>query len=128
MAFINSCEHEYSQANDENAGCCPLNPVSQYYTIIEAKKRADFVCVFVHSGVEHFQYPIVRMKSNYSFFIDSGDDAVINSHQHCYIGYEYYKEKPIVYGLGNLLFDNGMIDKKWNISYLAKVTLGEKMF
>lgn len=41
------------------------------------------------------------MQEIYRFFVDIGADAVINHHQHCYSGYEVYKEKPIFYGLGN---------------------------
>ena len=41
------------------------------------------------------------MKETYRFFVDCGADAVINHHQHCYSGYEYYKDKFICYGLGN---------------------------
>lgn len=38
FAFINFCEHEFSIATDKTGGASPLNPVTNYYQILEAKK------------------------------------------------------------------------------------------
>lgn len=105
LAIINCCEHEYSIATETSSGSNPLDPIKQYYAIIEAKKKADFVIVIIHGGIENYQLPSPRMKKTYRFFIDCGADAVVNHHQHCFSGYEIYKGKPIFYGLGNLCFD-----------------------
>lgn len=105
IGIINCCEHEFSIASTNAAGSNPLNPIQQYYSIKEAKANADYVLVIVHGGHEHFQLPSPRMQETYRFFIDAGADAVVNHHQHCYSGYEVYREKPIFYGLGNFCFD-----------------------
>lgn len=109
LAIINCCEHEFSAAKGDNAGCNILNPISQYYAIKEARKNADKVIVIVHGGYEHFQLPSIRMVDTYRFFIDSGADAVVNHHQHCFSGYEYYHNGIICYGLGNFCFDHPTI-------------------
>ncbi|MBP5526038.1 MAG: CapA family protein [Paludibacteraceae bacterium] len=122
LAIINCCEHEFSIATDTSAGANPLNPISQYYKIQEARKNADYVLVIVHGGHEHFQLPSLRMQETYRFFIDAGADAVVNHHQHCYSGYEVYKEKLIFYGLGNFLFDH--LKKRnciWNEGYMVSI-------
>lgn len=106
LAIINCCEHEFSIASEDTPGSNPLNPISQYYTIREAKAKADKVIVIVHGGHEMFQIPSIRMVETYRFFIDAGADAVVNHHQHCFSGYEVYHGKPIFYGLGNFCFDN----------------------
>lgn len=106
LAVINCCEHEFSIATDTEAGANPLNPVQQFYSILEAKKQADYVLVIVHGGHEHYQLPSPRMQETYRFFIDVGADVVVNHHQHCYSGYEVFKGKPIFYGLGNFCFDS----------------------
>lgn len=106
IAVINCCESEFSIADEYTAGANPLNPIRQYQKIKEAKQIADYVIVIVHGGHEHYQLPTLRMQETYRFFVDVGADAVINHHQHCYSGYEVYKNKPIFYGLGNLLFDH----------------------
>lgn len=105
IAIINCCEHEYGIAKPDSSGTNPLNPITQYYSIKEARKKADYVIVIVHGGHEHFQLPSLRMQDTYRYFIDIGADVVVNHHQHCYSGYEVYKGKPIYYGLGNFAFD-----------------------
>lgn len=120
LAIINCCEHEFSIASDTTAGANPLNPIRQYYAIQEAKKQADYVLVIVHGGHEHFQLPSLRMQETYRFFVDAGADAVVNHHQHCYSGYEVYKEKPIFYGLGNFCFDKpDCYNKSWMEGYMV---------
>ncbi len=124
IAFINICEHEFSIATDKKPGSNPIDVVKQYYVIKEARQNYDYVIVIVHGGVEHFQYPTKRMIQTYRFFIDSGADAVINHHQHCPCGFEYYKGKPIYYGLGNFIFDwKGKRNSIWNIGYMVKLHL-----
>jgi Putative enzyme of poly-gamma-glutamate biosynthesis (capsule formation) len=105
LAIINCCEHEYSVATVNTAGSNPLDPIQQYRTIVEARKSADYVLVIVHGGHEMWPLPSPRMVQTYQFFIDAGADAVVNHHQHCFSGYEVYKNKPIFYGLGNFCFD-----------------------
>ncbi len=123
LAIINCCEHEFSIATDTHGGANPLNPVQQYYTIKEARGKADYVLVIVHGGHEHWQLPSPRMKETYSFFIDAGADAVVNHHQHCYSGYEMYREKPIFYGLGNFCFDRpGNWGEKWHDGLLLMLS------
>ena len=112
VAFINCCEHEYSIATDHTAGSNPVNPVSQYYAINEAKEKADYIIVIVHGGIEGYQLPTPRMQELYRFFVDCGADAVVNHHQHCYSGYEVYNGKPIFYGLGNFCFDGNFFLSK----------------
>lgn len=123
LAIINCCEHEFSIATDTTIGANPLNPIQQYYRIQEARSKADYVLVIVHGGHEHCQLPSPEMQETYRFFIDSGADAVVNHHQHCYSGYEEYHGKPIFYGLGNLCFDN--ISKRgddiWNEGYMVSL-------
>lgn len=121
LAIVNCCEHEWSIASDKHGGSNPLNPIKQYYAVQEAKKKADYVVVIVHGGIEMYQYPTPRMQETYRFFIDAGADAVVNHHQHCYSGYEIYHNKPIFYGLGNFCFDkNDRKDGNWNYGYMVE--------
>lgn len=122
LGIINICESEFSIARSNRAGCAPINTYLNFIQIKEAKEHADKVIVIVHGGHEHFQYPSKRMKYLYRYFIEIGADAVINHHQHCYSGYEIYKGCPIVFGLGNFLFDNP--DKRhseWNRGYIVNL-------
>lgn len=121
VAVINCCEHEFSIADSDKPGANPLNPVHQYNAIQEAKDNADYILVIVHGGHEHWQLPSPRMVETYRFFIDAGADAVINHHQHCFSGYEVYKNKPIFYGIGNFCFDNNKSNRLWNEGYMVEL-------
>ena len=124
LAIINCCEHEFSIATATTAGANPLNSVQQYYAIKEARTKADYVLVIVHGGHEHWQLPSIRMQDTYRFFVDAGADAVVNHHQHCFSGYEIYKEKPIFYGLGNFCFDkSNSTHSIWNEGYMIQLQL-----
>lgn len=130
LAVINCCEHEFSVATEQSGGANPLNPIKQYYSIKEARTKADFVLVIVHGGHELYQLPSQRMVDTYRFFIDAGADAVINHHQHCYSGYELYRGKPVFYGLGNFCFDKNppKINEVWNYGFMVNLSLlGEKV-
>ena len=126
IAIINCCEHEFSIATECTGGSNPLDPVSQYRAICDAKQKADYVLVIVHGGIEHYQYPSPRMVETYRFFIDAGADAVVNHHQHCFSGFEVYKKGPIFYGLGNFCFDwperNSLL---WEEGFMVQLSFGD---
>lgn len=127
LAIINCCENEFSIATSSSSGSNPLNPIKQFYDIQEAKANADRVLVIVHGGIEGFQLPTPRMVETYRFFIDSGADAVINHHQHCFSGYEVYNGKPIFYGLGNFCFlSNTDRSGKWTEGYVVIIDFSDQ--
>ena len=129
VSFINCCEHEFNIANENHGGANPLNVVRQFYEIIEAKKNAKYVIVIVHGGSINCQLPSPRMQEQYRFFVDCGADAVINHHQHCFSGYEYYHGAPILYGLGNLFFDKPWLkNTTWTDGFMTNLCLVEGKF
>ena len=124
VAFINACEHEFTIATSSKGGCNPLNAISLYYNIIEAKQKSDDVIVIIHGGHEEYQLPTPRMQQMYRFFVDAGASVVVNHHQHCYSGYEVYKGCPIFYGLGNFSFDGNVLGSNtWNEGYMVKLLI-----
>ena len=124
IAIINCCEHEFSVTDGKSVGTNPLNPVQQYKDIQTARASADYVLIIIHGGHEHYQLPTPKMTETYRFFIDAGADAVVNHHQHCYSGYEFYKGKPVFYGLGNFCFDwkGREEDPKWTTGYMVNLS------
>ena len=73
-----------------------------------AKARAGgagIVVVIPHWGIEHESKANNRQRRLARVLIDAGADAVIGGHPHVVQDYEIYKGKPIVYSLGNFVFD-----------------------
>lgn len=128
IAIINCCEHEFGFATANVGGTNALYPIRQYYDIMTAKAKADYVLIIVHGGHEYFQLPSTRMQDTYRFFIDVGADAVINHHQHCFSGMETYQGKPIYYGLGNLAFEalSENVNPGWFEGFLVQLEFSEK--
>lgn len=116
LAFINVAENEWSTTQGGEPGANPLNEISLYYQIEEAKENSDFVILIVHGGHETYGLPSPRMKKLYRYFVDLGADAVVGHHTHCFSGHEVYKGKPVIYSLGNFIFDNPNYRDKsnWN--------------
>lgn len=121
IAIINCCEHEFSIATNDDYGANPMILTKIYDSIIKAKSEANYVLIIVHGGHEFYQLPSPRMQDTYRFFIDVGADIIINHHQHCYSGYEFYKNKPIIYGVGNFCMDMSAISKEqlWHYGYMV---------
>lgn len=66
---------------------------------------ADVVIPFMHWGVEDEPYATTRQQRLARLMIDAGADAVVGSHPHVTQNTEFYKGRPIVYSLGNFVFD-----------------------
>lgn len=74
---------------------------------IEQARRAgaNVVLPFFHWGWENEPAPCTRQRELAEKLIDAGADAVIGSHPHVTQGAEMYRGKPIIYSLGNFVFD-----------------------
>ena len=65
---------------------------------------AQIVVVHFHWGVERQYVPLESQRSLAKFAIDSGADLIIGHHPHVVQGIEEYKDKFIVYSMGNFMF------------------------
>jgi poly-gamma-glutamate capsule biosynthesis protein CapA/YwtB (metallophosphatase superfamily) len=74
-------------------------------SVEKLKMRTDLVLVYVHWGtsmterVHDFQRKIATAA------IDAGASALFGGHQHVISGVEFIKGRPVIHGLGNLVFD-----------------------
>ena len=92
--------------------------------IIETRKKVDFLIVFAHAGVENIEQPLPEWRDRYYSFIDLGCDAVIASHPHIIQGWELYRNKPIVYSLGNFYFPKDIPKSQhWYKSVCAQLSI-----
>jgi hypothetical protein len=83
---------------------------------------ADLVIPFMHWGIEHEPLADARQRALARVMIDAGADAVIGGHPHVTQDVESYRGKPIVYSLGNFVFD-GFTDVDNNTGWLLRLEL-----
>jgi poly-gamma-glutamate capsule biosynthesis protein CapA/YwtB (metallophosphatase superfamily) len=73
--------------------------------IAEARKSAHVVLVAVHWGENQALEPSQQEIAAGHALIDAGADAVMGASAHLLQGIEVYKNRPIIYDAGDLLFD-----------------------
>ncbi len=69
------------------------------------KRRADFVMVSAHWGVSGQDAVMDYEREVGHALIDAGADLIFGHHPHRLHGVEYYREKPILYSVGNFVFE-----------------------
>ncbi len=82
------------------------DPTKLNAAIAEAEETYDHTIVFVHWGIEHVEYPEDYQRALAKGYIDAGADLIIGCHPHILQGFEYYRDVPVIYSLGNYLFGN----------------------
>ena len=93
------------EANDTRAGTAFMRIDKMSESVKEAKQKADFVIISMHSGKEYIAKPNVSQINFSHAAIDAGADMVIGHHPHVVQVMEKYKGKFIFYSLGNFVFD-----------------------
>lgn len=89
--------------------------------VSNAKQNADLVVVSFHWGNEYTETVTEIQKSLARTAIDNGADLVIGHHPHWTQKTEIYKNKLILYSLGNFIFDQDWSEKT-QLGEVAKVT------
>jgi len=82
-----------------------IESLSEKIKQFKLKNTKYNVLVTLHWGVEYAEIPTNLQKKQARDLIDSGADAIIGHHPHVVQNIEFYKDKPIIYSLGNLVFD-----------------------
>ena len=72
--------------------------------VAEARLNCDLLIVSIHWGVEGQHETSATQRALGRAAVDAGADLVIGTHPHVYQGIEKYKDKYIVYSLGNFCF------------------------
>jgi len=93
-------------------------------TVAEARARAEFVFCLVHWGDENTSGVSERQRSLARWLIDQGVHVVAGCHSHSIQPLDFYHGRPVVYSLGNLVFDGAPNLESWNRGDLLEVDLG----
>lgn len=89
------------------------------------KHRADIVIPFMHWGWENEGYASERQKVFSRQMIDAGASMVVGAHPHVTQGADSYRGRPIVYSLGNFLF-NGFDTAETLTGWLLEMRVGKQ--
>lgn len=123
ISLFSLAEREFNVADDGIAGAAILDPMIAARLLLEERARANAIIVCIHGGNECFPYPRPGLRKVCQFLIDMGADAIIGHHPHVPGAYEIYRGKPIVYSLGNLIFDTKAPVPGWDEGYFAALDL-----
>jgi poly-gamma-glutamate synthesis protein (capsule biosynthesis protein) len=107
LGFLAYCEiqPENFAATDTSPGHAWLEEASMRADIQAARPQADFLIVFQHWGVEYETVESSHQQALARAAIDAGADLVVGAHPHVVQPHEIYQGKPIIYSLGNFVFD-----------------------
>lgn len=97
---------EYA-ATGTTAGNVPLNATEAVNDIRQAKNRyqCDIIIPYLHWGDEMEPHPLPEQTKLARQLVDAGATAVIGTHAHVTQTIDVYNGAPIVYSLGNFVFD-----------------------
>ncbi len=96
---------KWLEAKINNSGILLASDPRLPEIINNAKTKCDVLVVSYHFGEEYKEIHNIRQEYLAHTAIDNGADLVIGTHPHVIEDIETYKGKPIVYSLGNFIFD-----------------------
>lgn len=115
FAFVNANRSEKNimtpgaTENSEGVFRC-YDSTDMINLIKNLRPNSDYVIAIIHYGRENsHELEDVQISSSKAY-IDAGADVVVGHHAHVLQGIEFYNHKPIIYNLGNFLFNDEEID------------------
>lgn len=110
------------EADDDKPGIAWSEDEQVQFDIATARNtyHVDIVIPVMHWGWEHETQASARQQKLAHLMIDAGADAVVGGHPHVVQNIEIYRDKPIIYSLGNFVFD-GFSDTDNNTGWLLRL-------
>ena len=105
-------ELRYLEATDNISGIAPLKFDLIEQDIINLRESVDYLIISLHWGVEESHHVPEEQREFAYKILDAGADAILGHHPHQLQGIEIYNGKPIIYSMGNFIFDQN--DKENN--------------
>jgi poly-gamma-glutamate synthesis protein (capsule biosynthesis protein) len=92
-------------AGPDESGATPCLDRYLVPDIKKAGRKAGVVIVFPHWGVEYTRQPLPSMRKHAARWVKAGADLVVGAHSHVAGALEDIAGTPVLYSLGNLIFD-----------------------
>lgn len=122
IAFVNATRAEKfiltPEATDTIGGVLRAYDPTRFKEVIKtAKENSDFVIALIHWGKEDTHNLEQVQIDTGKEYIDAGADILIGTHAHTLQGIEFYNNKPIIYNIGDFIFnkeskDTGILNVK----------------
>ena len=126
IGFLALTQYEFGIVEERNGyGAAWILHPRVDEVIASAKERCDYLIILPHAGLEFFQFPLPELRTLYRHYIDMGADAVVASHPHVPQPWEMYHGLPIVYSLGNFVFDTDSSDRWWYYGLIVQCEFTE---
>jgi hypothetical protein len=119
---LTDLEEDHSSANMARAS----NRDRMASAIAQARSHAQFVLCLMHWGEENSPRVTERQRELARWLVDHDVDAVVGCHSHCLQPLDFYHGRPIIYSLGNLVFDGAPSLASWNQGQLVEVAIGHR--
>ena len=134
VSVIAVCENEFGIATKNTYGSAGYNALRLCKKIQAEKALGNKVIIVFHGGDEENPIPSPDCVERYRLIIEFGADAIIAGHTHCPQGYEYYNGKPIIYSMGNFIFQSGRganggeedLTRGWFYGYMVMADVTEE--
>jgi poly-gamma-glutamate synthesis protein (capsule biosynthesis protein) len=114
-------------AKADKSGLVPRKYETIREDVVKLRNQVDLLAVSLHWGIED-SFKITPEQVEFAHkLIDDGADIILGHHPHQFQGMEIYKGKPVIYSMGNFLFDQNdpenkesfIMDMKYNGTELA---------
>jgi poly-gamma-glutamate capsule biosynthesis protein CapA/YwtB (metallophosphatase superfamily) len=92
-------------AGRATGGATPCKDDFMLKDLRAAKERADVVIAFPHWGVEYTRTPLASQRKKARRWVREGADLVLGAHSHVAGAMEDVRGRPVLYSMGNLIFD-----------------------
>jgi len=131
VAFLNVCEAQIGHfvSPNQEYGYAWIGNKGLVTEVSKLREAVDYVLVFVHMGLEHYDIPLPEVREFYKELCDAGASCVIGGHPHTAQGYEFCNGKLIAYSLGNFFFPrrDRWPNESYSYSMIINLQKGEKV-
>ena len=112
VGFLAYCEigPDSFAATRATPGHAWLDPALMHADIVSVRPHVDYLVVFMHWGIEYQRVQTGHQQAIARLAVEAGADFVVGSHPHVIQPFEIYQGRPIVYSLGNFVFDEMLSD------------------
>lgn len=129
IGFLAYCQIEPFgfAATSSSPGHAWLDPTLMAADIRALRPKVDFLICFTHWGIEYHPIESGEQEAMARVAIDSGADFVVGAHPHVIQPSTTYRGKPIVFSLGNFVFDEMYSEDVRHGNVLSLTVQGSKL-